>query len=72
MFSKYDVYTTTQSIYCYPDSNVLKNKLNIREDKLLKTAEEEITLIKQMELLKNPINGNFFKSTSYEYTQVYF
>ena len=62
MFSKYDVYTTTQSIYCYPDSNFLKNKLNIRENKLLKTAEEEITLIKQMELLKNPIKGNFSKA----------
>lgn len=62
MFSKYDVYTTTQSIYCYPDSNVLKNRLNIRDNKLLKTAEEEITLIKQMELLKNPIKGNFSKA----------
>ena len=62
MFSKYDVYTTTQSIYCYPDSNVLKNKLNIRDNKLLKTAEEEITLIKQMELLKNPTKGNFSKA----------
>ena len=62
MFSKYDVYTTTQSIYCYPDSNVLKNKLNIRDNKLLKTAEEEITLIKQMELLKKPIKGNFSKT----------
>ena len=62
MLSKYDVYTTTQSIYCYPDSNVLKNKLNIRDNKLLKTAEEEITLIKQMELLKNPIKGNFSKA----------
>ncbi len=62
MFSKYDVYTTTQSIYCYPDSNVLKNKLNIRDNKLLKTAEEEITLIKQMVLLKNPIKGNFSKA----------
>lgn len=27
MFSRYEVYTTVQSIYCYPDSNVLKNKL---------------------------------------------
>ena len=62
MFSKYDVYTTTQSIYCYSDSNVLKNKLNIRDNKLLKTAEEEITLFKQMELLKNPIKGNFSKA----------
>lgn len=62
MFSKYDVYTTTQSIYCYPDTNVLKNKLNIKDNDVLKTAEEEITLIKQMELLKNPIRGNFTKT----------
>ena len=62
MFSKYDVYTTTQSIYCYPDTNVLKNKLNIKDGNLLKIAEEEITLIKQMELLKNPISGNFSKA----------
>ena len=39
MFSKYDVYTTTQSIYCYPGTNVLKNTLNIKDNKLLKTAE---------------------------------
>lgn len=62
MFSKYEVYTTTQSIYCYPNSNVLKNKLNITDNSILKTAEEEITLIKQMELLKNPIGGNFTKA----------
>ena len=60
--SRGKVAETTQSIYCYSDSNVLKNKLNIRDNKLLKTAEEEITLIKQMELLKNPIKGNFSKA----------
>ena len=62
MFSKYEVYTTVQSVYCYPDTKVLKNKLNIRDNTVLKTAEEEITLIKQMELLKNPLKGNFTKS----------
>lgn len=62
MFSKYDVYTTTQSIYCYKDTNVLKNKLNIRDQKLLKKAEEEITAIRQFELLQHPIKGNFTKT----------
>ncbi len=62
MFSKYEVYTTVQSTYCYPDTSVLKNKLNIKNNELLKTAEEEITSIKQMELLKNPVRGNFSKS----------
>ena len=31
MFSKYDVYTTVQSMYCYPDTDVLINKLGIRD-----------------------------------------
>lgn len=62
MFSKYEVYTTVQSIYCYPDTNVLKNKLNIRDIDLLKEAEEAITAVKQLELLQNPINGHFSKA----------
>lgn len=62
MFSKYEVYTTTQSIYCYKDTNVLRNKLNIRDQTLLKKAEEEITAVKQFELLQNPIKGNFTKT----------
>ncbi len=40
MFSKYDVYTTVQSMYCYPDSNVLKNKLNIRDRNELKKPKK--------------------------------
>ena len=62
MFSKYEVYTTTQSLYCYPDTNILKNKLNIKDFELLKKAEEEITAVKQLELLQNPIRGNFTKT----------
>ena len=33
MFTKYDVYTTVQSMYCYPDTDVLINKLNIHDEK---------------------------------------
>ena len=36
MFSKYDVYTTVQSMYCYPDTDVLINKLNIHDKAELK------------------------------------
>ena len=32
MFSKYDVYTTVQSMYCYPDTDVLINKLNLGDE----------------------------------------
>ena len=62
MFSKYDVYTTVQSIYCYPASDVLKNKLNIRDRDELKRAEEEITALKQYMLMESPINGRFTKT----------
>ena len=58
MFSKYDVYTTVQSMYCYPDTDVLINKLDIRDKAKLKQAEEEFTAVKQMALLKEPIKGD--------------
>lgn len=59
MYSRYDVYTTVQSIYCYPDSNVLKNKLNIRDLRELKEVEEKFVAIKQLVLLQKPIPGRF-------------
>ncbi len=62
MFSKYDVYTTVQSLYCYPGSDVLKNKLNIRDSDELKRAEEEITALKQYMLMETPIKGHFSKT----------
>ena len=62
MFSKYDVYTTVQSLYCYPDFDVLKNKLNIRDRDELKRAEEEITALKQYMLMESPIKGRFSKT----------
>ena len=62
MFSKYDVYSTVQSIYCYHDTNVLKNKLNIQDLDTLKQFEEEIVSAKSYELIINPISGHFTKT----------
>ena len=62
MFSKYDVYTTVQSMYCYPDTDVLINKLDIHDKTELKQAEEEFTAVKQMALLQEPIKGRFTKT----------
>jgi len=59
VFSKYDVYTTVQSVYCYHDTNILINLLGIKEHELLKKAEEEFTTIKLVELAINPIKGRF-------------
>ena len=65
MFSKYDVYTTVQSIYCYPDTDVLINKFDIRDKAELKQAEEEFTAVKQMALLQEPIKGRLPKLTCF-------
>lgn len=45
--------------YCYPDSKVLINKLNIRDAALLHEAEREITSFKLLELQERPVNGRF-------------
>ena len=56
MFSRYDVYTTVQSIYCYPDTDVLKNRLNIQDRDELKQAEEEFSAVRQLALLLSLIH----------------
>lgn len=46
-------------IYCYPDSDVLINKLNIKNPRELFEAEKELTYIRLRELQVNPIYGKF-------------
>lgn len=45
--------------YCYPDSKVLKNKLNIRDAKTLEEAERKITSLRTMEAMQKGIRGQF-------------
>lgn len=45
--------------YCYPNSYVLKNKLNISDSSVLNNAEREITAMKILFLKKNIVKGNF-------------
>jgi len=47
------------SKYCYPNSAVLKNKLNIRDPIRLAAAEMNITSYKTIDAKENPIKGNF-------------
>ena len=54
-----DLYEARNSIYCYPNSNVLKNKFNIKDNKLLEELERKITLVKLFELRQNNNIGNF-------------
>ena len=45
--------------YCYPHSNVLKNKFNIHSDEELKNIERQVTSVRAAQILRNPIKGNF-------------
>lgn len=57
MFEKYEV--QHDSRYCYPESDVLTNKLNIKDDALLLEAERKITAIRMIEASKKRIRGKF-------------
>lgn len=58
-FGKYDVYSVAGSIYCYPDSSVLKNRFGLHDSAKLKAVEADISAIRQKDLLENPIQGRF-------------
>ncbi|MDD2971710.1 MAG: Fic family protein [Lachnospiraceae bacterium] len=45
--------------YCYPGSNVLINKLDIRELELLHEAERDYSAVRQAELLMQGVTGDF-------------
>ena len=63
MFSKYDVYTTVQSMYCYPDTDVLINKLNIHDKAELKQAEEEFYGCKTDGSVTGANQGTFYQNS---------
>lgn len=44
--------------YCYPDSDVLINKLGIKAEDMLNQYERRLVAIRQTELIENPIVGN--------------
>lgn len=46
-------------IYCYPDSDVLINKLNIRNSDRLQEAERKLTMLRIHDLLETPLKGKF-------------
>lgn len=58
-FGKYDVYAVAGSIYCYPDSSVLKNRFGLRDPEKLKAVETDLSTIRQRDLLDHPIQGRF-------------
>lgn len=49
----------SDQIYCYPNSDVLINKLNIRNGEILFEAERKLTMLRISDLIDNPIKGEF-------------
>lgn len=54
-----DLYEKQNSNYCYKNSNVLINKLDIHNEKVLQKFEAKITAAKLLALRKKGIIGNF-------------
>lgn len=54
-----DLYEARNSIYCYKDSDVLVNKLDIHDNQKLEEIERKIVLAKLYELRQNHQIGNF-------------
>lgn len=46
-------------IYCYPNSEVLINKLNIHDKQKLYEAERRLTMLRLNDLIDKPIGGKF-------------
>lgn len=55
----YDYEYEWDKYYCYPNSNVLKNKLNITDSDELLKAERKITALKTAQATVNRLQGNF-------------
>ena len=55
----YDLYEARNSIYCYENTDVLKNKLNIKDKQKLYNYERKIVLAKLYILRQKQIIGEF-------------
>lgn len=59
MDNKYKYTYEKTANYCYKDSDVLINKLNITNEKDLFNAERELVSLRTYELNEKPLRGNF-------------
>src|SRR5574344_1130530 len=54
-----DLFEARNSIYCYPNTEVLINKFDIKDNKKLENIERKIVLAKLFDLRQNKSVGNF-------------
>lgn len=55
----FELYEAVNSIYCYPNSDILVNKLDIHDNNKLYVIERKLVLLKLYELRQNKQIGNF-------------
>lgn len=60
------------NIYCYKNTNVLKNNLNIKDNKLLEKAETQIVMVKLYMLYEKCRNTPYNEVEKELYTKKYF
>ena len=49
----------SDSLYCYPGTDILRNKLGIKDRKQLQEIERKLTAIRIFDLVRKPIQGKF-------------
>lgn len=47
------------SVYCYPDTDILINKLHIRDKNRLHNAEKKLVNLRILDLIEGPVKGGF-------------
>ena len=68
-------YLDEKGIYCYQNSDVLINKLNIQDEETFYKVERLYSGLRQSELLDKPIEGNLdfehLKAIHFIYSKIY-
>lgn len=59
MEDKYKYSYINDGTYCYPNTDILINKLNIKDDKILNDVERKLVSLRVDELIDKPVVGNF-------------
>ncbi|TCT14041.1 cell filamentation protein [Natranaerovirga pectinivora] len=54
-----DYIYNNDTVYCYPNTDVLINKFNIKDALKLESLERDLTALRINELIQNPIEGHF-------------
>ncbi len=58
-FSKYNCEEVIRSVYFFSDCDILANKLGVKEEKLLKSLEADLTNQRLLELSEKTLKGRF-------------